>query len=377
MKTFRENTVESTFAIPALTHLSLRHFRNYGEALFDLSPGHNLFIGLNGMGKSNILEALHALSTTRSFRGAKEQEMIQIGAEGAKIGAALAGTDTEIEIQYSRSARGAGFIAGQKLPRVRDIVGRFPTVCFSSTDLAIIRGEPSERRRFLDSELSLSSPSYLKAFSAYRRALEQRNAALRAVREGASHIGAVEPWENRLAEAGSVLRQQRSAYVSQLSALARDYHRHVSDCGEELSLEYRPQDLAMTPQELLPGFAARRQLDVIAGSTSYGPHRDDVEITIEGISAKSYGSQGQQRTAVVAIKLGVVGYWRERLRTLPALLLDDIMSDLDERRRGFVLEASASLGQVVVTATDISQLSAEVLSNAKVFSVHEGQVSEI
>ncbi|MGI8922869.1 MAG: DNA replication/repair protein RecF [Fimbriimonadales bacterium] len=354
----------------------MRHFRNYAESSIDLAPGHNILVGSNGQGKSNMLEAIYALATTRSFRGAKDADVIHHHASEAEIGITAGEEDTELKLTYVREGRRWAAVFGQKLPTVHDIIGRMPAVMFSSSDLDIVSGEPSDRRKFLDGEISLVSPAYLKAFSGYKRALEQRNASLKKIREGELLAAALDPWDVQLATRGAVLRASRIDYMVEIAALAAEKHRELTDSVEELALTYKPADEASTEEGHLNELAKSRRQDIVAGFTTVGPHRDDFYIGIDGSSSRAFGSQGQQRTAVLAIKLSVALYWRDRMRIVPIVLLDDIMSDLDERRRNLVMSVSGNLGQVVITATDIHQILPEVRSGAKVFEVSHGTISE-
>ena len=360
----------------AARKLLLSDFRNYASAEVELSKGHNVFLGANGQGKSNLLEAIYALATTRSFRASRDQDLIRFGSDESAIALEVGDEAVQIRLCYSRRGRRAAFLFGERLPRVQDIVGRFPAISFSSADLAIVSGEPSDRRRFLDSEICLLSPSYLKAFSTYRKVLEHRNACLKSVREGAGVANELEPWDFALSESGAILRTQREQYVGEIARLAAAHHSMLSGDAESIAISFAPQDESKTCTELQDGFANRRQIDIQAGISTYGPHRDNVVISIDGVSAKPFGSQGQQRTTVLAIKLAVVSYWKDNRGQIPALLLDDIMSDLDEKRRAMVMEVSGGLGQVFITATDMSQVLPEVRSGAKVFHIVEGTVKE-
>ncbi|MBA3725667.1 MAG: DNA replication and repair protein RecF, partial [Armatimonadetes bacterium] len=308
-----ENSCESTGRSCA-GRLWVRDFRNYAEASIDLVPGHNILVGANGQGKSNMLEAIYALATTRSFRGAKNADVILHHASEAEIGITAGEQDTELKLTYVRGGRRWAAVFGQKLPTVHDLIGRMPAVVFSSSDLEIVSGEPAERRRFLDGEISLVSPAYLKAFSGYKRALEQRNASLRKIREGELLTDALDPWDIQLAAWGAVLRASRIDYLVDIAALAAEKHRELTDSIEELILTYTPADEASTEEGNLNKLVKSRHQDIGAGFTTVGPHRDDFYIGIDGTSSRAFGSRGQQRTAMLAIKLAVVIYWRNKMR---------------------------------------------------------------
>jgi DNA replication and repair protein RecF len=360
----------------SVQRLSVSDFRNYSSADVDLAPGHNVFVGRNGQGKSNLLEAIYALATTRSFRYAKDADVIRHGAQTASISAVAGEESVVLSLSYVRGGWRHASVFGGRVPKVQDIVGRMPAVCFSSADLRIVSGEPADRRKFLDTEISLVSPAYLGAFSRYKKALEHRNAVLRKIREGEASFDALEPWDVQVAKSGAILRAGREAYLAELNRLAAEKHLELSDSAEKLDLAYQMSDEASSENDLLEALCKRRAQDVGAGFTTVGPHRDDLVVTVDSAGAKEFASQGQQRTAVLAIKMAVALYWRNELRTVPIMLLDDIMSDLDERRRNLVMSVSGSLGQIVITATDIGQLLPELRSGAKVFEVANGTISE-
>jgi DNA replication and repair protein RecF len=356
-----------------ISKLSLVDFRNYERATIPLHSGQNVFVGPNGQGKSNLLEAIYALSSTRSFRGARDKDLIRFSAEKAVVSGIVGEEGVDISLEYNLAGGRRASIYTQKLPRVLDLIGRLPAVVFSTTDLAIVNAGPSERRSFFDSELSLLSPSYLLAFTGYRKALDQRNAALRAVRDGASQ-SQLDPWEVTLAEKGALIRQARAEWLTALLPLAANELQGLSLSEESLDMRPLNADEAEGQDSLDRLLKARRAQDIAAGHTGVGPHRDDFTITLNGIEARAFASQGQRRTVALALKLAVARYWKEQLAVLPVVLLDDIMSDLDVARRNAVMAVSGSMGQVVITTTDIDAIRPEVRSDARVFEVRNGRV---
>lgn len=354
--------------------ISLEDFRNYRAASIDLFAGQNVFIGANGQGKSNILEAIYALSSGRSFRGARDKDMIRHEADRAVIKGLVGEDDTEVALEYQRNSGRRAYVFDQKLARVLDMVGRLPAVVFSTTDLAIIDGGPSERRAFLDAELALLSPSYLQAFAGYRKALEQRNAALRAVREGRSGSDALSPWEIALGERGALVRRSRADWLEALTPLVAREHIALGGPGEVVEIESIQVDEATDAAAIEQLLRERRQIDIAAGHTTAGPHRDDLLILLNGQEARAFASQGQRRTIALALKLAVAHYWRERMKVVPLVLLDDIMSDLDSARRHAVMALSGRIGQLIITATDLEALDPQVRSDAKVFEVVNGEI---
>lgn len=352
--------------------IRLESFRNYPTLDLEFGEELNLLIGPNAQGKSNLLEAISVISTTRSFRGAKDKAMIQTGAESASVFAAL--SDSEIGITIPKSGRRFATVGESSLPRIQDLIGRAPTIAFASVDLELIVGEPSWRRRFIDVEISQFSARYLRSFSEYKRSLEHRNALLKRIREGDEEARSLDVWDQKLSLSGATLREMRGGYIADLSVLSNARHMQLAGDKERLSLNYQFNDDAVTANELIAELERRRPHDIAAGVTTCGPHRDDVEILVDDKSASLFASQGQSRTAVLAIKLAQMDYWNTREGRMPALLLDDIFSDLDVTRRRQVLEVARELGQVFVTATDLADVDSYLSDSSKIYHISEGTV---
>lgn len=356
--------------------VELVDFRNYSRETIDLSEGFNVIAGPNAQGKTNFLEALYLLATTRLLRGKKDAEAIREGAERATVSAIQFETDTELGFLLERGVKKKALLNGLALPRASDLIGRLRCVCVSAVDMEIVRGDPSQRRLFLDLELSALSSAYLRHLTLYKRAMEQRNALLRDSRERFHPPEAFEIWEDQIAQNGAEIRNARRAFAEELTPFSESVHREMGS-GESLKLEYRIQDEALTYEGMLAGLAQNRSVDVARGSTSLGPHRDDLDIQVDGKEARLFGSQGQQRTAVIALKMATLSLIRDREGIPPMLLLDDILSDLDETRRAMLVEIVLSrAGQAVLTCTEASAAGKVILSRAKLFGVLSGTIKE-
>jgi len=341
-----------------------------------LARGFNILSGANAQGKTNFLEALYFLSTTRLLRGQRDQEAIREGAPNLHVAATMADSGTEVALSLERGARKKALLNGLGLPRAADLIGRLPCVCVSAADMEIVRGEPSERRLFLDLELSSLFPAYLRHFATYKRALEQRNALLRDSRERWHPPESFEAWEEQLARHGAAIREIRRTYISDLNPLGQEVHSQMGQ-GEELSVAYVERDEASDYERMLAELGGSRGTDVARGGTSVGPHRDDLDILVGGREARLYGSQGQQRTAVIALKMATLAVSTSRYGDPPLLLLDDILSDLDADRRALLVEVVLSkAGQAVLTCTEASAAGEAILSQAKLFEVKAGTVRE-
>lgn len=353
----------------------LEGFRNYASLHLDLAPGFNVIAGPNAQGKTNFLEALYLLATTRLLRGQRDQEAIMEGRNRAVAMAEMREGGTRLAVILERGIRKRVTLNGLGLPRAADLIGRLPCVCVSAADMAIVRGEPSDRRLFLDLEIASLSPGYLRHLTLYKRALEQRNALLRDARERSLPSALFEPWEEQIAEHGTALRTRRREFISRLSPTSAAVHAQMGH-GERVAVAYAQRDEADEYEALRDGLAYARSNDVARGGTSLGPHRDDLTIEVDGREARLYGSQGQQRTSVISIKLACLEVAREELGVPPLLLLDDILSDLDGRRRALLVDVVLErAGQAVLTCTEAEAAGERILSQARVFHVQAGAVT--
>lgn len=355
----------------------LEDFRNYGHLELELADGFNVLTGRNAQGKTSFLEGLYLLSTTRLLRGQRDTEAIREGAARAVASAETIEGRTKLAMVLERGARKKATLNGLKLPRAADLMGRLPCVSVSAVDMAIVRGEPSDRRLFLDLELCSLYPSYLRHLTMYKRALEQRNALLRNERDYPVPESFYEPWEIHLAEHGTRLREMRREFIGRLSPKTMATHARMGS-GEALSLAYVERDEASDADILLVALARSRAQDSARGGTSLGPHRDDVAVEVQQREARLFGSQGQQRTSVIAIKMATLEIAREELGVPPILLLDDILSDLDERRRSLLIDiVLETAGQAVLTCTEAEAAGERILEQARVFEVVAGSVKRI
>jgi DNA replication and repair protein RecF len=355
--------------------LQLEEFRNYPSLDWELQPGFSVLAGQNAQGKTNILEALYLLSTTRLLRGTRDSEAIRSGAAQAQAKVELWPTRTTLTILLEHGVRKRARLNELNVPRAADLIGRMPSICISAEDLSLARGEPTDRRLFLDLELSSRYPAYLRHLTVYRRALEQRNALLRQFSDRVPEPSLFEPWEAELALHGAAMRQTRQRFVEELAPMARDYHAQIGE-NEGLELGYRPKDEATDAEALVEALTRSRSEDLRRGGTSVGPHRDDLGLSIDGREVRLFGSQGQQRTAVLAIKLATLATASQEYGVPPLLLLDDILSDLDAHRRDALVElVLAVCGQSVLTCTDVDAIGPRILSQAAVYQVRQGRVS--
>jgi len=387
--------------------LQLVNFRNYRDLDLSLSPGKLVFLGDNAQGKSNLLEAVYLLASARSARAGQDAEMVGRAAETVEQPFARAVASVErsagpvqveaLIVGAPRLAGGQALRAGKRLRvngmprRAVDLVGQLRAVLFTADDLNIISGGPAERRRFLDLMLSQADRRYYAALQRYGRVLQQRNAVLRRIREGLAGSDELAFWDESLAREGGVIVASRLSVAGRLASEASRAHRYLSGAAESLTTTYKPRlgdewealvsagghDAAGVQRLLAAAILSSRRRDVAAGASLVGPHRDDVFIEINGAPAAAFGSRAQIRTASLALRLAEARLLREDIADAPVVLLDDIVSELDGRRRRSVLEGIADFDQVWLTATDASSLAPDFLSEAHVFQVSEGTLEAV
>jgi DNA replication and repair protein RecF len=373
--------------------LHLSHFRTYARMDLDLQPGPNLLFGENGAGKTNLLEGIVFAATGRSPRASSDQELIQweetVGLARVDITTQRRG-DLSLEVALTAGASRRIKINGVVRPRAGDLVGLAPTVQFWPDDLDVIKGEPSGRRRFLNSEIGSLSRSYDWHLTRYQRVVEQRNRLLREHRGRALPAAALAGWDEQLLEHGSHLVYQRSIYLRRLSAETRAVYPRIAGKEQELNIRYLPAlgdeegeavaaenetSQARFGELLAQGLERRRDEERQRGLTLIGPHRDDVEFLLEGRSLRAFGSQGEQRSAMIAVRVALFGLVRGKMDEPPLLVLDDVFSELDPRRREGLLRSLAGAEQFIITGTDPEALPSELLADARVFVVSGGQVT--
>jgi DNA replication and repair protein RecF len=344
-----------------LNHLALRHFRNLQNQDLELPPEGVALVGDNAQGKSNFLEAIYYLETLRSFRGARDEQMVKFGEDVFRVAgtAEEEGRKGEISAAFQRKGkRKKVSIDGSEPERMSDALGGLSAVIFSPVDIELVSGGPRERRRFLDIVLSLNEPGYLAALQTYKKVLQRRNAALKSGGSAPS----VAAWDPGLLESGARVMIERRRWVACRSKAFGDYYVKVSS-GARARILYRPsvaspegdtlEDFECAFRDALLGSCERERR---MGTTVVGPHRDDVRLQLEddkeGLDLRDYGSGGQRRTAALALRLVEAMTIRERRSQRPIILLDDVFAELDDGRSGRILDLieSEDMGQVVLTA---------------------------
>ena len=344
-----------------LLSLSLEHYRNYENVSVDFpSDDLHLFIGPNGSGKTNLLEAVALLSLTKSFLGLEEEDLMQWGNIFYRVKATMksdSGETEELEVvsQTSPRRQKACFRNGVKLP-LSTLVGRLPVVTFLPQELSLFTGPPADRRRFFDQILCQVSPDYFLSLMSYQKVLKQRNALLKSIAEGSAEVSFLEPWDQELALHGAALTLMRLELVGTFTLALREEIQALGETWENIRVDYRrcgsSCEAAGLQREMREAFLDAVERDVILRTTTVGPHRDDWSIIVDGRPLQSFASRGQQRIAVLALLLLQASYLEVRRGETPVILLDDIFSELDAPHRQHLLETFAD-HQILLTAAEM------------------------
>lgn len=332
-----------------LAHLRLRDFRNYARLDADFSPGFHLFLGDNAQGKTNILEAIYLMATLRSFRGVGSAQMVRHGAKGYFVGGNVVGQgESEIKMYWSLRERNLSLNA-QPVKKLADYFGALRTVVFCTEDLQLVKGTARARRRFLDLLLAQTQPNYLPLLQRYMHCVRARNALLK---QRTTDEAALESFSTELIKLGNEIIRARRELVPKFSPLARLAYRRISNDAEELRIEYQPS----VKNDFAVELASSRARERTFRATLVGPHRDDVQLLQNEKSAAQFGSEGQKRTLVIALKMAQAEFLAGIHGSPPILLIDDVMGELDVKRRSGLLplleQARKSSGQVFMTCTD-------------------------
>ena len=355
-----------------ITKLALRDFRNF-EALTleDLNPGINVFAGRNAMGKTNLLEAVNYLSCARSFRGAPDAKLIRDGQAFAGIFAQYAADSHRGKIEIGILGEGKRSVRLNGLPvrKISELMGALNSIVFAPEDLRIIKEAPSLRRRMMDMELCKISPGYYRSLQSYSLALKSKNKLLKNPRADA---GVLSAYSEQMAAYGEQMIEERAAFVEQLNACTARFYHNLQGVSEGIEIRYKcSAEVENARESLLAKMQANAAREREMGVCLTGPHREDLEILINGRDSKIYASQGQQRTAMLAIRLASLEVAQAQTGEAPVLLLDDVFSALDRRRRESLMEI-VSGNQVFITCTDMEGM--KEFAGASYFSVEEATV---
>ena len=354
--------------------IELSDYRNYEHLDLKFDTGTNILYGDNAQGKTNVLEAISVSGTTKSHKGSKDKEMIRFGSEESHIRTIVVKENIEYRIDIHLKKNKSKGIAINQLPlkKASELFGILNIVFFSPEDLNIIKNGPAERRRFLDSELCQIDKIYLSDLTKYNKILNQRNKLLKDMIYQPSLKDTLPIWDEQLIEYGRRIIRRRNDFIHELNEIIYGIHKKISGEKEELVLKYEPNiDEAFFQDEL----NRAKERDLRYCQTSVGPHRDDMLFAVNGIDIRKYGSQGQQRTGALSLKLAEIELVKRNIKETPVLLLDDVLSELDSNRQNYLLNTIHDI-QTIITCTGLDEFVKNRFHINKVFNVVEGHITE-
>ena len=332
-----------------INKIKLLNFRNYEEQEILLNPSINIFYGDNAQGKTNIIEAIFLCAIGKSFRTSKDKEMINFNKENASVYIEYKKVDREGNIKIEIDNKKNIYINGIKIKKLSELLGKINIVIFTPDDIQILKEGPQKRRRFLDIMIGQLRPNYVHILNLYNKTLEQRNNYLKQIKIENKPEEMLEIWDEKLAEYGEKIFLYRNEFIEKLKEKINDIHSEITENKEILKIEYESD--CKNKDEYLKLLKERRKLDIIKGFSTKGVHRDDFVIYINNELVNIYGSQGQNRTVILSLKIAEMQVIYDEIGEYPILLLDDFMSELDEKRRKNFLEKIENK-QVIITCTD-------------------------
>lgn len=355
-----------------LKSVALSHFRNYSDLYMEFDRGTNILYGDNAQGKTNVLESVYLSGTSKSHKGSKDKDMIQFGQEEAHIRTIVEKNGLDYQIDMHIKKNKSKGIAINKIPikKASELFGILNIVFFSPEDLNIIKDGPSERRRFLDFELCQLDKIYLFHLTKYNKILNQRNRLLKDIFYRPELKDTLSVWDEQLVECGKVIIKSRKEFINQINEIVCNIHSDISGGKELLSLSYEPNTEEESFKEKL---SSQREKDLRLGLTSVGPHRDDMCFLIDNIDIRKFGSQGQQRSCALSLKLSEIELVKESIKEMPILFLDDVLSELDSSRQNFLLNSIHNI-QTVITCTGLDEFVRNRFEINKIFEVVNGTV---
>ena len=353
--------------------IELADYRNYDSLVLEFDKGTNILYGDNAQGKTNILEAIYLAATTKSHKGSKDKEIINFEKEEAHIRTYLEkeGVETRVDMHLRKSGSKGIAIDGQKLKKAAELLGLCNVVFFSPEDLAIIKNGPAERRRFVDMELCQLDSFYIYNLNHYNKIVNQRNKLLKDMYMNPSLRETLNIWDMQLVSFGSKIIERRKLFVDQLNEIIYGIHKNLSGGKEELKIIYEPDVEIDDYEKKLFGSQDR---DIKSKMTTVGPHRDDFSFVVGDIDIRKFGSQGQQRTAALSLKLSEIELVKKIAKDTPILLLDDVLSELDSNRQNYLLNSIGDI-QTIITCTGLEEFVNNRFEINRVFKVNDGKVN--
>lgn len=329
--------------------IELKNFRNYKNQKLELNKNVNVLYGENAQGKTNIIESIFLCSMGKSFRAKKDKEMIKLDEDSCSVEVEYEKSDREGKIKIEIGNKKNIFVNDIKIKRLSELLGKINIVIFTPDDIEIIKGGPDQRRKFLDIMISQLRPNYIHILSLYQKTIEQRNNYLKQIKEEQKDENLLEIWDEKLAEYAIKICEYRKEFIEKLKPKMEKLHKEITNNKEEIKIEYVTE--CLDKKIYLDLLKERRKLDILKGFTTKGVHRDDFVIYINGRQLNVYGSQGQQRTSILTLKLAELNLIYDEIGEYPILLLDDFMSELDKSRRESLVQHIKET-QVIITCTE-------------------------
>ena len=360
-----------------IKYLRLKNFRNYNELTIELNKGTNVFVGDNAQGKTNILEAIYYCSLAKSHRTNRDKELINWNAADAYIKLYVCKTrlDKKIEIKIFKEGKKGVNINSIKVQKLSELLGSFNVIMFSPEDLNIVKDSPSHRRKFLDIELCKLSKRYYYSLAQYKKILIERNIT---IKKWNTNSDIIDVYDKQLSEFGAIIINDRINYMKKLNKVCKKIHSNITSNSELIEIKYLTpiKELDNIQENFYSLLCKNRKRDIETKTTSIGPHREDFSIDLNGIDARIFGSQGQQRTSVLTIKFGALAIIKELTGEYPVLLLDDVLSELDTKRQEYILNSIKEV-QTLITCTGVNDIRKYLDSESKIFEVMSGELKEI
>ena len=357
-----------------ISSLKLADFRNIVSLHMEFSQGTNILYGENAQGKTNILESLYMISTTKSHRGVRDRVMIRFGVEESHIRSLImkGGIDYRVDMHLRKNKSKGIAINGQRIRKASELIGLLHIVFFSPEDLGIVKNGPAERRRFMDMELCQLDASYLHNLNQYNKTVENRNRLLRDMYQFPDLQDTLSIWDDQLINYGRQIIESRRGFISDLNEIVGDIHSKLSGNREHLTILYEPNTEADEFEEKL---RRSRERDIHMKSTSVGPHRDDFSFMDRDTDLRRYGSQGQQRTCALSLKLSEIDLVKKVIGHRPVLMMDDVLSELDSGRQNYLLSTIGGI-QTFITCTGLDEFVNNRFKIDQVFRIESGTCVE-
>lgn len=368
-----------------LQKLHLKNFRNYEDTSLEFSPGINVLLGQNAQGKTNLLESIYVLATARSHRTANDRELIRFGNNDADITGLVhrRADDLPLELELGKRGKKAR-VNHLEQAKLSQYIGQLNVILFAPEDLSLVKGSPNGRRRFIDMEFGQIAPRYLHDLTSYRDVLKQRNRYLKLLSARKTNDRVyLDVLSEQLASFGGSIIAQRQKFLGDLEKYAQELHLSITQRQEKLSFEYdsKLKDITGRSEQELQQLMYQQlqeqyEKEIFQGTTLIGPHRDDIKFLINDKNVQTYGSQGQQRTTALSVKLAEIDVMKEQTGEYPLLLLDDVLSELDGQRQTHLLKTIQNKVQTFLTAPAMNDVARNLIKEPKIFTIKNGNVAE-